>query len=527
MGEYSFAIWDCEQHRLFCVRDRFGVKPFYYHRSERLFIFGSSARALVTSGEVLAVFNEGRIADFLMDTQAGTECLDKASTFYQGISRLEPAHTLIVRRDQSTERRYWEPAPAPGWANKSHAEYLEAFLPIFTEAVRCRTLPDASPAAMLSGGLDSSSIVAVSRKIRAESNSGPLPVFAAISNESDSHRETIHIRAVVNQGGLEPHLISEDDLRRHIPEILQSVQAEEEPFDCLMNLQQLLYLEAKAHGVRTVLDGVDGDVLLIDPYAIYPQLWRQGNMRIALRETLGARGVAGELGKPWRLFLWSLRSALAPDWIRAVRRRYRYGIGAIAAAKKTIINGEFARRVDVGRRLATRDSHGIQSGSCSILNAHKTSLDHPCLTVGVERYQRVAASLGIEASHPLLDVRLVEFCLSLPWRLQTQGGWTKLILRRLMEPSLPSEVVWRRDKDSLAWHFNAHVLREQAGYFTQLIREQQNALEPYLDIAKILRYCDAFSQLGDERNAEVLWYGAALALWLHQQAATSPLAKTA
>ena len=94
----------------------------------------------------------------------------------------------------------------------------------------------------------------------------------------------------------------------------------------------------------------------------------------------------------------------------------------------------------------------------------------------MERYERVASAFGIEASHPFHDIRLVEFCLGLPWQLQTHHGWTKWILRRALEPLLPAEVIWRKDKDSLMWEFNRLILKERADYFYQITLDEKENL---------------------------------------------------
>ena len=144
-------------------------------------------------------------------------------------------------------------------------------------------------------------------------------------------------------------------------------------------------------------------------------------------------------------------------------------------------------------------------------------LESPFLTVGLERYERVASAFGIEARHPFTDVRLAEFCLGLPWQLKTQHGWTKMILRRAMEPYLPKEVVWRKDKDSLMWEVNRLILKERAEYFYQITLDERANLKPYVDTGKLMKFWDDYLSRGDEENAELIWSGIALAMWLRQQ----------
>ncbi len=124
------------------------------------------------------------------------------------------------------------------------------------------------------------------REVLAGQAREPLAVFSATLQQSGTGRDTSHILAVLKGGRLEAHLVSETELLARLDEVLQMLEAEAEPFDCLMNLHRLLYLCAQDHGVGVVLDGIDGDTLLMGPDPIYSQLWRQGHIQTALRETL-------------------------------------------------------------------------------------------------------------------------------------------------------------------------------------------------------------------------------------------------
>ena len=144
-------------------------------------------------------------------------------------------------------------------------------------------------------------------------------------------------------------------------------------------------------------------------------------------------------------------------------------------------------------------------------------MDHTFLTVGLERYERIASTFGIEARHPFTDVRLAEFCLGLPWQLKTHRGWTKMILRRAMEPYLPAEVVWRRDKDSLMWEVNRLILKARAEYFYQITCDEQSSLKPYVDLGKLMQCWQEYLTRGEEKHSEWIWSGVALAMWLRRQ----------
>jgi asparagine synthase (glutamine-hydrolysing) len=515
IGDFAFAIWDKRENRLICARDHFGVKPFYYHLSEKAFLFASTPQVILASRMAPFVINEERIADHLVNPLEG---VDKTSSFYRDIFRLPPAHMLIVQSGGLSMRRYWELSPAVRSGLNTENDFIEAFQELFTEAVCCR-LDGVAPASMLSGGMDSSSITGMGRRILTEKGAHPLHAFAVISNSPDTNRETPHILSVLDQGNLQSHLISQTGLSQWMGELVKTIETESEPFDCLMNLNRTVYLHARDRGINALLDGIDGDVLLSGSGHL-TQLWSEGAVRTILEETCKAEGLTAEYKMGRGMFWNSLLSVLlpsAPDWLRKLRQPYRTRRLISSAVHESIIDRDFANRSRLGKRFATLDSHKPYSRSFRQMERHKIALDHPFLTVGLERYERVASAFGIQARHPLTDVRLAEFCLALPWHLKTRRGWTKYILRRAMEPYLPSEVVWRRDKDSLMWEFNRLILKERADYFHQTTLDERENLKPYVDVQKLENFWHEYLAFGNENHSEMLWSGVALAFWLRQQ----------
>src|SRR3989441_814506 len=175
LGDFAFALWDARRGLLFCARDHFGVKPFYYHhRPGRLFAFASEIKGLLVLSDVPRRLNETRVADYLVPLLE-----DKEITFYEEIVRLPPAHRMVVTREGVRIDQYWTLDPEREIRMKSDAEYAAAFREIFTEAVRCRLRSAFPVGSMLSGGLDSSSIACVPRELLAEDGGGKLHTLSA------------------------------------------------------------------------------------------------------------------------------------------------------------------------------------------------------------------------------------------------------------------------------------------------------------------------------------------------------------
>jgi asparagine synthase (glutamine-hydrolysing) len=373
---------------------------------------------------------------------------------------------------------------------------------------------------MLSGGMDSSAIVGMARKILGREGLPPLQTFAAISSDPAKNRETDNILAVIEQGQLQAHLISETELVQRIDAVVTTIESEAEPFDCSMNLIRAVYLHAQDEGIRAILDGVQGDVLFSIAGHL-PQLWRQGSYKIIIEETLKAEGVIAEYKMGRELFFQNFLSAFtpfSPVWYQRLRRpiRYHNGLRAVPYIRNTIIDRGFAVSARLGERFALLDSPNSRLRSFDYTELHKRVLEQPFITTGLERYERVATSFGIEPRHPFHDVRLVEFCIGLPWQLKTRRGWTKVIMRRAMEPYLPQKVIWRRDKDNLMWEFNRFILKTKAEYFRQATLDEQETLEPYVDTQKLEKLWQEYLTCGEEKHADQIWSGIALAFWLRR-----------
>ncbi|MBE0698700.1 MAG: asparagine synthetase B, partial [Anaerolineaceae bacterium] len=153
LGDFAFAIWDQAKQQIFCARDAFGVRPFYYYHTMDQFTFGSSIGVILADKRVPRKLNEEKIADFLLELFE-----DKARTFYQDVFRLPPAHIMVVSHGGEWISRYWSLDPETELRLPTDADYAAAYREAFVEAVRCRLRSAVTIGSTLSGGLDSSSV---------------------------------------------------------------------------------------------------------------------------------------------------------------------------------------------------------------------------------------------------------------------------------------------------------------------------------------------------------------------------------
>jgi asparagine synthase (glutamine-hydrolysing) len=459
LGDFAFAIWDPRRCTLFCARDHFGMRPLYYHHSPGRFLsFASEPRAILVLPQTPYRINEGRIADFLVNELEG---IDKTSTFFEEVYRLPPAHTLTVTPGGMTQRRYWTLEPGPELRLPSNEAYAEAFLDVFREAVRCRLRAAGPVGSMLSGGMDSGSVVAVAREILAEEGRGPLPTFSAVGPDPATCVETRTIHAALTMEGLDPRLVRHDRLDALMPELEELTWELDEPFDGHMTLPRALYLAAHRQGLKVLLDGVGGDVVLGEGSHI-ARLLRRGRWLRAWHAAAGQERFWGKAYPAWRALYHSARSALATDGVRRLHRQLLNPRRERQRLQRRIrdswIDPAFAERVRLAERLRTLDRHGRPGLSLSYGEERAQTLDHPYLTVGRERYDRVAAAVAVEPRDPFLDRRLVDFCVALPGEQKLGDGWPKSVLRRAMASRLPEAVRWRTGKEHLGYSFTLALL---------------------------------------------------------------------
>ena len=308
LGDFAFAIWDPRSSTLFCARDHMGVRSLYYHHAHgRTFAFATGPRAILVLSRVPYRINETRIADYLVEELEG---VDKTSTFFEEILRLPPAHSVTVSAMAFASAEYWALEPGGELRLDSREAYAEAFLDVFTEAVRCRSRTAGQAASTLSGGIDSGSIVGVARRLLIAEKRGPLLTLSAVSPEGEADPETRAILETLKTDGLDPYTVSFDQLT-DFPELLRLAYEADEPFDASMTLIRTLYLAARRQGVTVLIDGAGGDTLLSEGHRV-ERLLRSGAWRPAYREAAGRDRFWGGAYPPRAELMRSARAAFVP-----------------------------------------------------------------------------------------------------------------------------------------------------------------------------------------------------------------------
>lgn len=502
-GDFVLAVWDPRQRLLYCARDAIGTRPlFVHHAPGRLFAFASSVDALLALPGVPHTLNEGRIADFLVTQLEG---IDKTSTFFAEIQRLPPAHCFTLGPAGVRQRRYWALQPWPAASvPKGDDTWGEALTEALERAVGHHVRGSEAVGCMLSGGLDSSSLAVIARDQLAARGIGPLATFSAVDSARDECLETAAIQAMLAQPGFAPSVIDRAAMHGMAEALTQAMLDSAEPFDGNMTLVHAQYLNAAQRGIGAVMDGIDGDTLFLPGAQLVRQL-RRGQWLSAMRN---ARGVERMYPDPSRVvptILTAARSALVPRALRRVVRAWRKPRDIQGEIDASLISPDFAQRIDLAGRLETLARQRSPYPLASPVEESIEAIDHPFLTVALERYHRVAAYHGIEARHPFADRRLVELCAQQPDRQRFREGWSKPALRHAMRGRLPDTVCWRKDKQHLGSSMNDVLLSRQREAFGRSVLDMREQLLPYLDAGKLDDRVKWFvADGGDEASSDFL-----------------------
>ena len=511
-GDFAFAIVEERSGRILAARDRLGAKPLCYRASTDGIDFGSDAWALASAGGPPVELDDSRIADALVPALEGA---DATRTFFRDVKRLPPGHRLTFETGRLRVEAYWSLDPSREIRYRSDAEYVDAFREVFSEAVRCRLTGDAG--SMLSGGLDSSAIVGFGRRLRLDANGAPLPTLSAVRDDALCE-ESRHILAVAALPGLAPRTVRPQDLPAFDAEIDAFFAGPAEPFDTAMIVPLLMYAAARRAGLRAVLDGVDGDVVASLEPDLLESLLIVGEWKAAVEEARGLGRFYRHTYRPWssppRLLLAAGARALAPAPLRSRWRELRRGPRVRDALAGSPIRPEFAAREGVEDRLR---AVWARPSTRNIRERQIAAVVHPQIVAAVERYHRVAASQGVEARHPFLDPRVVEFCVALPWEKKVRGGWSKVLVRQACEGILPDDVRWRPGRWVRLgpWFLSTLIARKKEVLFRTL-DGAAGALEPFVDPGVLRQVTERYRATGDPRAGETLWHVAHLASWVQR-----------
>lgn len=457
LGDFAFVIWDGQRQQLFCGRDPFGCKPFLYYDDGQRFLFASEINSLLAALPTPPKLHAALLAAWL---QENTTFAEKRLTFYEGIVKLPPAHTLTLTARQSQLVEYWSPVNIAQTTVTTAQEAAEALRDLLQQATVARLRTPFAVGSHLSGGMDSSTVsLLAARALRQQGQSlttfswSPPP--AATSEELDQQR----ITTVCQHENLTCHYttLSLDALLT-----IQRRDVTRQP-TVMLNHEQLVQRNAAQQGIRVLLSGWGGDEgVSFNGRGYLPALLWHGQWRTlhsALTQRVQAHVVAAtglQRVKSYGRYLYT--QAIKPLWQSQVQPCWDRDSG-YARWQPTCIQPAFAQQ----QRQAVQALRGPHGGEQPDPRANLHHLlTHGHLTRRMEDWATAGAQHGLVYRYPLLDRRIVEFCLGLPPAFFLDQGWSRALFSRVAGEILPSSLQYQRSKAEPALRSQFRPLYQQS-----------------------------------------------------------------
>ena len=503
-GQFAFAMWDGPRERLFLARDRFGEKPLFLREAAGGLYFASEIKALLRAPAAAPE----------IDPAAIWECLSYRyvpgpRTLYKEIRKLPPASAALWENGRLRETRYWTPPDREPWRGPAPADPVGEFRARLEETVGLEMVSDVPFGAFLSGGIDSSTVVALMCGFGTR-----VKTFSVgFAEDGYQYNELHHAAALARHLGTEHHelVVSHRELMQYLPQLVASRDAPvSEPSD----IPIFLLAREASRTVKMVLTGEGSDELL-GGYRKHVVENRIGSFD-AIPKALG-QGLLAPLAQALPARLRELKIALSSlacgDW----RERYVRWFGAQNFGERKRLAPRFS-----GNHLSVEnpvqfDAHPRTSALRRVLYYDQTSWLPDNL---LERGDRMTMAASIEARVPFLDHRLAEFVSTLPDEWRVKGGTTKRVLREAARALLPADILTRR-KIGFRVPVGEWLKGEMRDYLVEHLRSGRSLTRAWYDAKVLDRIIDQHAS-GRQAHDKLLWTLLNLEVWQRGHAAGAP-----
>ncbi|QFR48895.1 asparagine synthase (glutamine-hydrolyzing) [Sulfurimonas lithotrophica] len=424
-GMWAFALYDKEKNKIFCSRDRFGIKPFYYTEIDGKFVFGSEIKQLLDFYENKVV-NQNILIDYLV-----TGMIEHNNeTFFKNIYKLEQSHNLVynLENNQYKSYRYYDIYFDKEASNLNCTDSVLKYKDQFLRSISFRLRSDVKVGTCLSGGLDSSSVAACAANIY---NRNTVNKFTAIHAKSieKSSDESYYAKRVAEHSNLDLNIIEPevDDFKKIIDEVIYT---QEEPFGGpSIFMQYFVMKKAKELNCKVMLDGQGGDETLLGYEKYYPA---------AYLDILKKDG----LFKAIKMIRYSNKNnfKMSFKWI------LKYTIGGLLGRLRKF---EYKRKTSFIKKKYLKEFSFIDKLSKSFLQINELQryeIYHTNLPVLLRYEDKNSMRHSIETRLPFIDYKTLETAFSTNMEYKINDGWTKYLLRKVVDDILPEDVVWRKNK---------------------------------------------------------------------------------
>ena len=432
-GMFAFALWDAKTGELFLVRDRIGIKPLYYHQRDSQLAFASEIKAILEYDRVERALNRQALFDYL-----GFEFVPAPNTMFEGVYKIPAGHYVRWRGGQADLTPYWDlkfnGRPAPRYEDAVAQQRI-----LLDEAVKSHLVSDVPLGVFLSGGLDSSTIVAMMRR----HISGPLRTFT-IGYEDKTFSELDYARIVADHFETEHHVLMLDDIRPQYVE--RALWHLDEPMTDLSTVPLYLLCQKVKEYVTVCLSGEGADESfagydrfkaskLWRYYAILPRALRRGLVSDLVRRLPDQPQKKGAINMIKRF----IEGADLPR--DGGHLRWQYFSNPVLV--EGLFNAEFKAAAELDAFRQVRE-HNRRCDAADIIN-REIYLDMRFMMTDsvLMKVDKMSMASSLEVRVPLLDTPLVEYMAGLPGEWKLKGMNTKHIFRSALEGILPDKIVHR------------------------------------------------------------------------------------
>jgi asparagine synthase (glutamine-hydrolysing) len=470
-GMFAYAIWDQNSKQLFCVRDRLGIKPFYYFWDGRLFAFASEIKVLFEHPEIRTEFNDSLLPEYLAFGYVSGE-----ETLFTGIRKLMPGHTLTLTCGENPRldiKQYWD-APCPTqFEDRPDREWISECRSRLEEVVRMRLMSDVPLGMFLSGGVDSSAIAAIIK----QQTSGPVKTFSVGYTES-SFSELSEARQVAEQIGTDHHevFVSMEEFFNALPRL---VWHEDEPITWPSSVSLHFVSKLAAEQVKVVLTGEGSDEL----FAGYS---RYRFYQLNAQWMRAYRGVPSGIRN-------AIQSTVAESPLLSASLRRKLGhtvLGRDGSIESLYLNNFYcAFGADEQQKLlANQSAANPYLPFLERWNSKSSSSTLPRLlyadqkTYLVEllmKQDQMSMSCSIESRVPFLDHKFVEFAASVPPHMKLRGKDGKYIIKKAVEDLIPCSIIYRK-KMGFPTPITAWLVQEESRAIRDYLRDPDGVLAGYV-----------------------------------------------
>ncbi len=427
-GMFAFAIWDSNRQQMFCARDRFGIKPFYYYSDQEKFVFGSEIKAILKSDDI-----DKTISIDALDSYFAFGYITSDLSIYKKIKKLQPAHYLLLSfKDKPAIEinRYWEIHFDPDYS-KSEESWKEEIESCFSETVKLHMISDVPLGAFLSGGIDSSSVVAM----MAKNSNRPVKTFS-IGFKEQKFNELQYAREVADKYGCEHHeQIVEPE---SIGLLSKLVNAYDEPFADSSAVPTYYVSQMARKHVTVALSGDGGDELFAG-YTGYTKFKKIRSFPLNFNGSFVNKMIWGNIhrlipqstkGKGLMYFLSQDKEyafAYQGTWTQKERRE--------------LINNQNATFSNAGTELFKEGILRNKNNHDFITNLQYLDMKTYMVDDILTKVDRASMMNSLEVRVPMLDHKFAELSFKIPWNLKLKGNNKKYILKKSMENYLPENIL--------------------------------------------------------------------------------------